>query len=72
MEEPTSMTAVVARIMRAGGKARVVPTDNNAFGLCKVEAQFGDGWQVVLEGVSRAVGEAVIKQAQQTKRVIID
>lgn len=62
------MNAVIARIKRAGGQTRIVQDGSN----CKIEAKFSDGWQPILENVSRPVAEAVLKQAGETKQVIID
>jgi len=43
-----------------------------ATGLFKVEAQYPDGYQTVLENVTRSVADHVIMQAKTTKQVIID
>jgi len=64
------MFPIIAKLKRAK-LSRVVPMDG-ASGLFKIEAEFPDGWQPILENVSRPIAEQVIQQAKSTKQVIID
>ena len=66
------MIPIIARIKRASGPARVVPMEGQTVGLFKIEAQYPDGYQTVLENVTRSVADHVIMQAKTTKQVIID
>jgi len=65
------MFPIIAKLKRSTGMTRVVPM-GDASGLFRIEAEYADGWQPVLENVTRPVAQSLIEQAKSTKQVIID
>lgn len=66
------MSIAIARIKRAGGATRVVPVSGDVPGMYTLEAKFVDGWQPIIENVSKVTAEAIIKQATETRQLLID